>query len=145
MMNASLIGASIGITSLVSAPMTFGRGLLIAFFGFWGMFVLRQLGWMLSRTVLYTTGWPVCIILLLAWGAGIAFGFRHLVLWLQFGWYSRRSGTVRQRMCQFPTMGCLMEAHFRGMWSFDTLQSLSCRFYSLSFFQSFLHSQLGNP
>jgi hypothetical protein len=114
MMNASLIGASIGITSLVSAPMTFGRGLLIAFFGFWGMFVLRQLGWMLSRTVLYTTGWPVCIILLLAWGAGIAFGFRHLVLWLQFGWVLKTLGYGAAAYVSIPNYGLFDGSSFPG-------------------------------
>ena len=90
---------------LVPSTMTFGRGFLIVFAGFWGMFVLRQLGWTLSRTVLYTAGWPVCIILLAVWGVRIAFGFRHLVLWLQIGWVLKTFGYGAAAYVSIPNYG----------------------------------------
>jgi hypothetical protein len=114
MMKITLIGTSIGVAALVPPTMTFGRGFLIVFAGFWGMFVLRQLGWTLSRTVLYTAGWPVCIILLAVWGAGIAFGFRHLVLWLHVGWVLKTLGYGAAAYVSIPNYGLLDGASTPG-------------------------------
>jgi len=107
MMRITLIGTLMGVAALVPSTMTFGRGFLIVFVGFWGMFILRQLGWSLSRTVLYTAGWPVCIILLVAWGGGMAFGFRHLILWLQIGWVLKTLGYGAAAYVSIPNYGLL--------------------------------------
>jgi hypothetical protein len=50
-----------------------------------GMWIFRRLGWGLSRSILYRSSWAVAIILLVTSGGGIAYGFRHLLLWLHPG------------------------------------------------------------
>lgn len=54
--------------------MAFFFGCLIA------TFVGRRVGWAVSRRVLYTTEWPMCILICLVWGIGLAYVLRLLIL-----------------------------------------------------------------
>jgi hypothetical protein len=40
----------------------------------------RKIGWSLSRQFLYTSGWPVCILLCFGWASGVAYGLHVLIL-----------------------------------------------------------------
>ena len=65
--------------------MTARTEVLFVFICLIGMPLLRKLASALSQTSLYKAPRVIAIVLIIAWGAGIAFGFRHLVLWLQVG------------------------------------------------------------
>lgn len=40
----------------------------------------RKLGWAISRSLLYSAGWPLCVIVCLIWGVGLAYGLRQFIL-----------------------------------------------------------------
>jgi hypothetical protein len=79
-----------------------------------GMTILRKLGWALSRGILYTTAWPLCLFLLVAWGVGIAYGYRHVVLWLQLGWILKIVGYAIALYVSIPNYGLIAEGTVPG-------------------------------
>jgi hypothetical protein len=79
-----------------------------------GMVIFRKLGWKLSRTVFYSAAWRVCLTLLVAWGAGIAYGFRHLVLWLHPGWILKTFGYCAAAYVSVPNYGLIAERTIPG-------------------------------
>jgi hypothetical protein len=88
----------------------FGRGLLFFFVCLMGMLILRRLGWTLSRAIFYSAPWVVSILLLITWGTGVAFGFRHLVLWLHVGWLLKIFGYGTAAYVSIPNFGLIAES-----------------------------------
>lgn len=54
--------------------MIFLFGCLIA------LLIGRRLGWAISRNLLYSSGWFVCVVVCVAWGVGLAYGVRLFII-----------------------------------------------------------------
>jgi hypothetical protein len=65
---------------------------------------------MVCQTVLHKAPWLVCILLLVAWGTGIALGFRYLALWLQVGLVLKILGYCAAAYASTPDYGWTFES-----------------------------------
>ena len=66
---------------LASTPPAQPSRNLIFFFGcVSAMWLGRKIGWGISRNILYTSGWFVCIVVCLTWTGGLAYGFHRFIL-----------------------------------------------------------------
>lgn len=83
----------------------FASGLGFILVVLFGMMWLRKLGWTLSRSIFYVVPWAICTPLLLIWGLGIAYGFRHFVLLTHPGWILKIIGYGAAMYVSTPNYG----------------------------------------
>ena len=83
---------------------------LFLLYCFIAMYLLRKVGWALSRAFLYTAPWIVCIPFLCIWGVGIAYGFRHLVMLCYAGWIVKTIGYGSAAYLSIPNYGLVSES-----------------------------------
>jgi hypothetical protein len=88
---------------LLEPRMAFFVGCLFA------TFVGRKIGWALSRALLYTSSWAVCIVLCLAWAAGVAYGLRLFIIATQPGLLLKIFGYGAAAYIAVPNYGLLDE------------------------------------
>jgi hypothetical protein len=89
--------------------MTVRREVLFIFICLIGIPILRKLSWGLYRSVLHKASGLIGILLPVAWGTGIAFGFRSLVLWLQVGLVLKILGYCAAAYVSAPNYGYTSE------------------------------------
>jgi len=54
---------------------------MVFFFGcLFAAVIGRKLGWGVSRGILYPSGWPLCAVVCLIWGVGLAWGLRLFII-----------------------------------------------------------------
>jgi len=79
---------------------------MVFFFGItFAMVVGRKIGWALSRNLLYSSGFVVCIIICLLWSVGLAYGLRHFILSAQPGWLLKIFGYGAGAYVSVPNYG----------------------------------------
>ncbi len=90
--------------------MTVRSEVLFIFICLMGMPILRKLGSAFSRTLFYKPPWQIGVLLLVAWGAGIALGFRYLLLWLQVNLLLKILGYCAAAYVSAPDSGYVSES-----------------------------------
>ncbi len=70
----------------------------------------RKIGWALSRSLLYTSNWGVCIVLCLAWATGVAYALRLFILAMQPGLLLKIFGYGAGAYISIPNFGLLDES-----------------------------------
>lgn len=70
----------------------------------------RKIGWGLSRRLLYTSNWAVCIVLCLAWATGVAYALRLFILAMQPGLPLKLFGYGAGAYISIPNYGLLNES-----------------------------------
>jgi hypothetical protein len=80
------------------------------FFGcLFSTFIGRKIGWAMSRSLLYTSGWAVCVIVCFAWAIGLAYGLRLFILSTQPGLLLKIFGYAAVAYISIPNYGLLDE------------------------------------
>ena len=65
--------------------------------------------WAISRSLLYTSSWAVCVILCAAWGIGLAYGLRLFILAMQPGLLLKLFGYPAVAYISVPNYGLVDE------------------------------------
>lgn len=84
--------------------MAFFFGCLLA------VYIGRKIGWAISRSVLYSSGWVVCAIVCLIWGVGVAYGLRLFMLAMHPGTLLKIFGYGAGAYISIPNYGLIAEA-----------------------------------
>jgi hypothetical protein len=69
----------------------------------------RKIGWAISRSVLYSSGWAVCLVLCVAWASGVACVLRLSILTTQPGLLLRLFGYGAGAYISIPNYGLVDE------------------------------------
>lgn len=81
------------------------------FFGcLFSTFIGRKIGWAISRSLLYTSSWAVCVILCIAWGVGLAYGLRLFIIAMQPGLLLKIFGYPAVAYISIPNYGLVDES-----------------------------------
>jgi hypothetical protein len=81
------------------------------FFGcLFATFVGRKIGWAISRALLYSTSWAVCVIVCLVWGVGAAYMLRLFILSMHPGLLLKIFGYGAGAYISIPNYGLLDES-----------------------------------
>ncbi len=75
-----------------------------------GQTIFRKIGWAMCRGFMYGESTPVCVFFLLLWGIGLAFGYRHLVIWYHPGWIVKVIGYGSAAYVSIPNYGLIAES-----------------------------------
>jgi hypothetical protein len=67
----------------------------------------RKIGWALSRALLYSSGWALCIVLCLVWAVGVAYGLRLFILSTHPGWLLKLYGYGASAYVSVPNYGLI--------------------------------------
>jgi len=79
---------------------------MIFFFGvLLEIYIGRKLGWSLSRRVLYSCNWLICIATCLIWSVGLAYGLRLAILKTNPNWLLRAFGYGASAYIAVPNYG----------------------------------------
>jgi hypothetical protein len=84
---------------------------LLFFFGcLTATWIGRKIGWALSRNLLYTSTWAVCIVLCLAWATGVAYALRLSILAMHPGLLLKLFSYGAGAYISIPNYGLLNES-----------------------------------
>jgi hypothetical protein len=79
---------------------------MIFFFGvFLEIYIGRKLGWALTRRLLYSCNWPICIVSCLIWGIAVAYGLRLAILQTHPNWLLMAFGYGASAYVAVPNYG----------------------------------------
>jgi len=76
---------------------------------FFSTWIGRKIGWGLSRSLLYTSNWVICVTLCLLWGISVAYALRLFILATQPDWPLKVFGYGAGAYISIPNFGLLDE------------------------------------